>query len=99
MRGRGLHGLAESAYLSLFLFSHLHAVASYCARGGISVVSISSSLRHCMGREMKNRNRVLLSFRRICKWVTNSENTRVPQNSYSQVRQDERLPWHYQSTT
>jgi hypothetical protein len=56
-------------------------------------------LRPCMGREMKDRKRVLMDFRCLCKWVTNSEKTRVSQNSYSQVRQGARLPWHHQSTT
>jgi hypothetical protein len=60
---------------------------------------MSSSIRHCMDREMKDRNRVLLSFHCLCKWVTNSEKTRVPQNSYSQIQQDERLPWRHQLTT
>src|SRR5918995_2210613 len=41
MRCRGLHRLANPAYLSRFLFSALLRVALYCARGGIRVVSIS----------------------------------------------------------
>jgi hypothetical protein len=64
-------------------------------QSGINIVLLG----HCMGREIKDRKRVLLSFRYLCKWVNNSENTRVSQNSYSQVRQGERLPWHHQSTT
>src|SRR5215203_5406818 len=38
-RCRGLHRLANSAYLSLFLFSTLLRVAPYCVPGGIRVVS------------------------------------------------------------
>ena len=67
----------------------------YRCQSGINIVP----LRHYTGREMKDRKHVLLSFRCLCKWVINSENTRVSQNSLSQVRQGERLPWHHQSTT
>src|SRR5215217_3467639 len=99
MRCWGLHELANPALLSRFLFSGLLRVAPYCVLSGIRVVSISSSLRHSIEREMKDRKRVFLPFRCLCKWVTNSEKTRVPQNSYSQVQEDERLPRHHQSTT
>jgi hypothetical protein len=40
-----LHGLANSAYLSRFLFSALPCVAPYCAPGGIRAVSTSPSYR------------------------------------------------------
>ena len=39
MRCRGLHGLANLAYLSGFPFSGLPSIAAYCARGGVRVVS------------------------------------------------------------
>src|SRR5215212_8643883 len=39
MRCRGVHGLANPAFLSWFLCSGLLSVAPYCAPGGISVVS------------------------------------------------------------
>src|SRR5918998_6763166 len=39
MRCRGLHGLANPAYLSWFPFSALPCVAPYCVPGGIRVVS------------------------------------------------------------
>src|SRR5215216_1262931 len=35
MRCRGLHGLANPAFLSGFLFSGLPCVAPYCVRGGV----------------------------------------------------------------
>ena len=35
-----MHELAESAYLSRFLFSRLHAVAPHCVPGGVRMVSI-----------------------------------------------------------
>ena len=39
MRCRGLHGLANPAFLSRFLFPVLLRVAPYCVPGGIRVVS------------------------------------------------------------
>jgi hypothetical protein len=39
MRCRGLHGLANTAYLSGFLFSGLPSVALYCVPSGVKVVS------------------------------------------------------------
>jgi hypothetical protein len=39
MRCRGLHSLANLAYLSGFLRSGLLSIAPYCAPGGIRVVS------------------------------------------------------------
>jgi hypothetical protein len=42
MRCRGLHRLANPAYLSLFLFSGLPCVAPYCVPGGVRVVSIEA---------------------------------------------------------
>lgn len=35
----GLHGVANTAYISGFLFPGLHRVAPYCVRGGVKVVS------------------------------------------------------------
>src|SRR5215210_4339454 len=40
MRCRGLHNLANPAFLSRFLFCGLPSVAPYCVTGGVSVVSI-----------------------------------------------------------
>jgi hypothetical protein len=40
---RGLHGLANLAFLSLFLFSGLPRVAPYCVPGGVRMVSIAAS--------------------------------------------------------
>src|SRR5918994_680586 len=40
MRCRGLHRLANPAYLSRFPFSALPCVAPYCVPGGVRVVSI-----------------------------------------------------------
>jgi hypothetical protein len=40
---RGLHGFANPAYLSRFLFPGLLRVARYCAPGGVRVVSTSAS--------------------------------------------------------
>jgi hypothetical protein len=39
MRYRGLHGLADAAYLSRFLFSALRCVALYCVPSSVRVVS------------------------------------------------------------
>jgi hypothetical protein len=39
MRCRGLHSLANPAYLSPFPFSALPSVAPYCIPGGVRVVS------------------------------------------------------------
>jgi hypothetical protein len=36
---RGVHGVANPAYISRFLFSALPHVAPYCAPGGVRVVS------------------------------------------------------------
>jgi hypothetical protein len=38
---RGVHGIANPAYLKGFPYSTLLRVASYCVPGGIRVVSIS----------------------------------------------------------
>src|SRR5215208_6379149 len=43
MRCRGLHRVANAAYIGRFLFSGLPHVAPYCVRGGVRVVSISPS--------------------------------------------------------
>src|SRR5215217_3308551 len=43
MRCRGLHTLANPAYLAGFLCSALLSVAQYCVPGGVRVVSISLS--------------------------------------------------------
>jgi hypothetical protein len=43
MRCRGLHSLANTAYLGGFLFPALPSVAPYCVRGGIRVVSMTPS--------------------------------------------------------
>jgi hypothetical protein len=43
MRCRHLLRVANPAYLSRFLFPPWHADAPYCIRGGVRVVSISSS--------------------------------------------------------
>jgi hypothetical protein len=42
MRCRGLHGLANPAYLKGILFSGLLRVAPYCVPGGVRVVSIEA---------------------------------------------------------
>ena len=39
MRCRGLHGLANTAFLKGFLFSELPSIAPHCVPGGIRVVS------------------------------------------------------------
>ena len=48
MRCRDMQGVANAAYLRRFLFSALHSVAPYCARGGVRVVS--KGLRCTPGR-------------------------------------------------
>ena len=50
MRYRGLHGLADAAYLEGFPFSGLLSVAPYCVPGGIRVVSIEAHLLHGRAR-------------------------------------------------
>jgi hypothetical protein len=40
MRCRDVQGVANAAYLSLFLFAALSRVAPYCVRGGVKVVSL-----------------------------------------------------------
>jgi hypothetical protein len=42
-----LHGFANPAFLSGFLFSGLLRVALYCARGGVRVVSNTVAPRTC----------------------------------------------------
>ena len=46
MRCRGLHGVANTAYLGGFLCSGLPRVAQYCAPGGVRVVSMQTLYLH-----------------------------------------------------
>src|ERR671913_2321876 len=47
---RGLHRIANPAYLSRFLFCGLLCVAPYCVPGGVRVVSTEASLLHAPAR-------------------------------------------------
>jgi hypothetical protein len=50
-RCRGVHGFANAAYLSRFLFSALLRVAPYCVPGGIRVVSKGRGYRAFLALE------------------------------------------------
>jgi hypothetical protein len=92
-----VQGIANAAYLEGFLFCGVLRVAPYCVPDGIRVVSISPFLQHCEDWETEDRKYGLSHLCRLCKRANIEEKARLPQNP--RIRRDERLTWHYQSTT